>query len=112
MSKVFYDHLLFLDEVFVEIETLEIPKSEKKQLKDLIDETAHHQVLTFILDTLPREHHEEFLSRFHTAPFDVTLVVYLAQKSGKNMHQELATLGEKIRKDFKKDLKKHKKKRS
>ena len=109
MTKVFYDHLLLLNEVFVEIETLEIPESEKKQLKNLVDETAHHEVLTFILDTLPQPHHEEFLTRFHQAPFDLNLVVFLADRAGKNMHQELSTFGKKYKKRVKSELKKHKK---
>ena len=109
MTKLFYDHLIMIDDLFDEIHLLEISVDEKQSLKQMIDEMTHHAVLTHVLDILPRTHHEEFLEKFHTSPFDVQLILYLEEKSGKNIHSEILTIGEKLKKEIRSEIKKHKK---
>ncbi len=108
--KLFYDHLVMIDEVFAEIDLLEISNDEKKEMRQLIDEMAHHAVLTHVLDILPRDHHEDFLTRFHAAPHDLSIIKYLEKKIEKDIHAEIATVGNRLKKEIRKEFKKHTKK--
>lgn len=109
MSKIFYDHLIIIEEIWDEVESLPLHAHEKQSAKKLADEYVHHRVLTLILDLLPRDHHEDFLNRFHHAPHDVLHLKYLEEKIGKQIHQEISTLGKKLKQELSRELKKHKK---
>jgi hypothetical protein len=66
MTKLFYDNLIVFDEI------------------------VNHKVIEKILDSLPRESHEEFLELFHECPHDETAIFgYLKGKAGKDMKGEL-----------------------
>jgi hypothetical protein len=41
---------------------------------------VHHRVLGCILDRLPKEHHEEFLTKFSERPHDENLFEYLRDR--------------------------------
>ena len=87
MSKLFYDHLIVLTQVEAEIKkTAETPE-EKEELWKLVDEIIHHRVMEKVLDKLPRAHHEDFLTRFHEAPHDESLIGYLTQQIGENVEE-------------------------
>lgn len=111
MSKIFYDHLLLIDELFVEIDTLNLPQNQKQEVRLLVDEILHQRVLTHILDLLPRPYHEEFLKRFHRAPADVRHLTFIQELVEVDVHSELALLGEKIKNELRQELKKHSPKR-
>ena len=81
MSKIFYDPLTdALEEVEREIEKVTGIKEEKEELWKIIDEIVHHRVLGCILEKLPHEHHQDFLEKFHKAPHDENLFLYLKEK--------------------------------
>ena len=80
MSKIFYDHLIILTEVETEIKNVTESPEEKEELWKLVDDIIHHRVLGSILDALPRQHHEEFLTKFHEAPHDERHIEYLNEK--------------------------------
>lgn len=109
MSKLFYDHLVLLDDVFAEVEVLEIDVHDKKEIKKMIDEIIHHRVLTRILDMLPTPHHEEFLDRFYKAPSDVRHLKFLQEKIDRDIHHELAKLSEELKSEVRQEIKKHRK---
>lgn len=109
MTKVFYDHLLLIEEIFVEIDTLNLPAKQKQEVRALVDEIFHQRVITHILDLLPRSHHEEFLKRLHASPHDVRHLIFLQELVEVDVHSELLRLGEKIKKELRRDFKKHKK---
>ncbi|MFZ5844850.1 MAG: hypothetical protein ACOY0S_00065 [Patescibacteria group bacterium] len=79
MSKIFYDHLIVFEEVIAELDRHPLNPQERQELIALIDETMHHHILDLILSHLPREHHETFLSRFHQAPHNPKLLVFLRE---------------------------------
>ncbi len=109
MSKLFYDHLILLDDVFTEIEILEVESEDKIQMKKIVDEILHHRVLTRILDLLPKVHHEEFLDRFYKAPSDVRHLKFLQEKIDRDIHHELAKLSKELKSEIRQEIKKHKK---
>ena len=87
MSHIFYDHLLILDEVEAEVKKTAQTAEEKEELWKLIDEIVHHRVMGKLLDKLPKDNHEDFLTRFHEAPHDDGLMDYLRQKIGENVEE-------------------------
>lgn len=87
MSKLFFDHLIILEEVDDEIKKVAKSKEEKDELWQLVDEMVHHKVLGCVLDNLPAKYHHEFLEKFHLAPYDEGLIDYLKEKIGANIEE-------------------------
>ncbi len=109
MSKVFYDHLIKIEEVIAELDNQEIEVEEKEELVGLIDQTLHHHTLQVILDHLPKEHHETFLSRFHQAPHDPGLLVFIKEKVTVNIEEVICTEACCAKKEILAEIKKSKK---
>lgn len=112
MAKIFYDHLILIDEVWSEIETLEISPTEKKLAKKHVDEILHHRIFTFILDTLPPQYHKEFMERVYASPKDIKHLAYLEEKIRRDIQMDLVTLGMQIKKEILSEVKKHSKRKS
>lgn len=95
MTKLFFDHLIVLDQVEIEIKKSAKTKEEQEELWGLVDEIISHKALDVILGRLERHHHEEFLDIFHKNPHDETLIFdYLKEKIGDNIEDILrAELG-------------------
>lgn len=89
MSKLFYDHLIVLEDLEKEIKRVSQNQEEKEELWKIVDETIHHKALGCIFENLPKEHHQEFLEKFHTKPYDETLMDYLKGKIGENFEELL-----------------------
>lgn len=68
MSKIFYDKLVALEKVQKEIGKIATTKEEKEDLEKIVDEYVHHRMLGCILDQLPSEHHERFLTQLSESP--------------------------------------------
>lgn len=87
MSKLFFDHLLSLEEVEKEIKRVSSTKEEEEELWGIVDEIVHHKILGCILERLPEENHTEFLERFHKAPYDMGIMEFLVAKIGENIEE-------------------------
>lgn len=106
MSKLFYDHLIYLEEVEIEIKRRASSKEEKEELWGLVDEIINHKVLEKVLDKLPRENHEEFLELFHKSPYDTELIFgYLRSKSGDSIEEDLKNDLKNLAKDLLREIK-------
>lgn len=110
MAKLFYDHLIVLEEVENALKSEKLDSEEREELHQLIDEIIHHRVLGCILDHLPREHHEEFLDRLHQAPYDESLIGYLQEKtpSEVDMEEEIKEEVGKLKEELLVEIKKKK----
>lgn len=80
MSKLFFDHLVVLDDVEAEIKSLAETEEERHELWHLVDEIVHHRVMGCVLHHLPKGNHEEFLGKFTASPFDEGLLDYINEK--------------------------------
>lgn len=80
MSKIFYDHLISLEELEKKIKRHAKTKEEREELYTLVDEMIHHKVVGCILDKLPNDHHNDFLTKFAQKPYDDSLLGYLKEK--------------------------------
>jgi hypothetical protein len=104
MTKLFYDHLIIIEEVVALFEQHGIGTAERRQLLSLIDTTMHQEILTTILTLLPRKHHEEFLIRFHAAPHDASLLVYLKDRSVVDVEKEILKAANNVKKTLIKEI--------
>jgi len=105
MSKIFYDHLIILDEVEVEINNLELEQDEKEELHNLIEETLHHRVLSRVLEVLPKQHHEGFLVEFKKRPHDGALIDYINERIDESVEKHVSEEIDKLKQELLKDLK-------
>ena len=106
MSKLFFDHLIYLEEVEIEIKKFATSREEKEELWGLVDEIVSHKVLEKVLDKLPREHHEEFLELFHKCPHDeVKIFGYLRSKAGSSIEDDLKQDLKNLENDLLRELK-------
>lgn len=77
MKKLFFDHLLLIDDVTAVIDTHDLSPQQRQELIDLVDHTLQLEILSEILTHLPRKHHETFLGKLHQAPHDPEIMVFL-----------------------------------
>ncbi|OGM28571.1 hypothetical protein A2962_03080 [Candidatus Woesebacteria bacterium RIFCSPLOWO2_01_FULL_39_61] len=87
MSKIFYDHLIIIEEIDFIIRNAAESSEEKEELWKLVDEIIHHRILERILNRLPEKRHKEFLERFHLAPHDESHILYLQEKTGEDIEK-------------------------
>lgn len=97
MTKLFFDKLLNLEKIDREINRVAQSREEKEELWALVDEIVHHKVMGCVLDRLPSDSHDEFLTLFEHAPHDEKRIFdYLNKKIGVNfseiLEQELGRL--------------------
>lgn len=110
MTKIFYDSLIMFEEITVELDNYELTEEERNEFINLIDETFHNRILDAILSSLPSEHQETFLSRFHKEPYNQELFSVLKELSGPDIEDKIKKEAEKIKKEILGEIKKSKKK--
>ena len=106
MAKIFYDHLVVIDEVTTLLDSLDT--ESRNEIISLIDQTLHHHILDTILTHLPKEHHETFLERFHKAPHDPELLVFLKEYAVVDIEKAISEKAKKVKKSLLSEIKKSK----
>lgn len=106
MAKIFYDHLIKIEEVTVELDNYELTIEEREEFVSLIDEILHHHTLNVILTHLPKHRHETFLSMFHKEPHKPELLDFLQKETTTNIEEEIKNQAEKVKKDLLAEIKK------
>ncbi len=105
MSKIYYDHLIVLGEVEIELKQLGLEPVERIEIENLIEETIHHRVAERILRYLPQEYHEEYLDKLHAKPYDQSLIRYLDRKIEDSVERHISDEIDKLKKEILEDLK-------
>src|SRR5438552_13542991 len=108
MSNLFYDHLLVIEEITAVLDAHKLPVKDRRALLDLIDQTLQHEILDVIFTYLPKEVHEEFLTKFHAAPWDPKLMQYLKDHTVVNIELAILDRANKTKTRLIKEVKKHK----
>lgn len=89
MSKLFFDHLIVLDEVEKQIKQSAQTQEEREELYKIVDEIVHHRVLGCIFDFLPDEYHHDFMDKFHDTPYDESLLDYINEKVKDKLEEKI-----------------------
>ncbi len=109
MAKIFYDHLIVIEEVIAVLDEHKLDSEERKELLQLIDETLHHEILDVIFTHLPKEKHELFLTRFHQAPHDVKLLEFLQEVTAVDIEKEILKTANRVKRFALSEIKKARK---
>jgi hypothetical protein len=108
-GKIFYDHLIEIEEIEVELDRHEINSDDREELLRIIDENIHHDVLNLILTSLSKEKHEPFLTKFHQTPHDVELLKYLKEEINEEIEERIKEEIKKVKKEVLSEIKRAKK---
>jgi len=109
MAKIFYDHLVLIEEIIAEIDAHNLDPKKRQELIALVDQTLHHHILDVILTHLPHHHHEAFLTRFHQAPHDFGLLTFLKEHTDGDIEKEILKKANSVKKDILSEIKKARK---
>ncbi|MBI4062621.1 hypothetical protein HY410_01745 [Candidatus Gottesmanbacteria bacterium] len=101
MNKIFYDHLVEIDELMALVD---------QELADLIDNTMHHHVLDEILTHLPVEHHKMFLERLAHAPHDPELLIFIQKVTVIDIEKAIKKRAKAVKKELLATIRSSKKK--
>ena len=80
MSKIFFDHLIEIEEIEVYIKNISQTHEERIDLWETVDEFVNGRILSLIYDALDEEFHEEFTNIFLDRPYDTAIINYLDGK--------------------------------
>jgi hypothetical protein len=105
MNKVFYDHLIIIEEVITIIDAHDIDAQEKKQIMDLVEQTLHQEILNTVFNHLPKDHHETFLIHFNAVPHDRKIIDFIKDKSGVDIEKEILKTANSVKKKIIKEIK-------
>lgn len=107
MSKLFYDHLIVIEEITAVLDEKKLKAKEKAQILALMDESLQHEILDVIFTYLPRSLHGEFLERFTSAPASPDLMRYLQNNTVVNIELAILDRANKTKKKLLKEVKKY-----
>lgn len=108
MAKTFLDHLIVLEEVTSELDVYDLPAAEREEILGLVHHTTHQHLLNVILNHLPQEHHEKFLSNYAAAPHDPELLAFLKREIKADIESEIRLQAAKIKSEILAEIKKSK----
>lgn len=103
MDKHFFSHLVEINTLELELDTLELSDNEKSQIKKLIDESIYHKVLDAVLSELSEEDKKEFLS--HLVSDDHERIWKFANDKIENIEEKIKKAAEDIKKELHEDIK-------
>lgn len=98
MNKIFYDHLIIIEEITEVLATHQLTRDESEEILHLVDKTMHTEILQSILKHLPHHHHEEFLTKFHAMPHDISLMRYLKEHTVVDIEKVILLTANKVKK--------------
>lgn len=107
MSKLFYDHLIVIEEVVAVVDAHKLNPKERDEVMKLVDQTLQHEILDVIFSYLPGEKHQEFLTKFHAAPHDPHLMHFLKEHAVVNVELAILDRANKTKAKLLKEFKKH-----
>lgn len=105
----FYDHLIVLEEVTSELGLYDLPEEDRAEILSLIHHTTHQHLLNVILNHLPQEHHENFLTKFQSTPADPELLAFLKKEIKADIESEIRIQAKKIKAEILSEIKKSRK---
>ncbi len=103
MKKHFYTHLIEIDTIYTELESLPIHKHEKKELVEIVHSTIHHVVIDTVMTDLSEEDKKTFLSHVHVEDHESVwkLLKKRSQESEKKIIKAVQTLQNELLQDIK-----------
>lgn len=108
-KKQFYSHLVEVESIHVELDTLDLTDEEKKHLQSLIESNLHHTILESILSELSTEDKQYFLEHLLQDNHD-KVWEHLNSKVD-NIEDKIKKAADDVKEAIKKDIKDTKEKK-
>lgn len=105
MNK-FYSHLIEIESLIIELDSLELSDREKKHLASLVDSNLHQAILYAILDELDDKEKNMFFD--HLKKNDHEKIWKLLNEKIDKVEDKIKDAADKIKEELKKDIKKAK----
>lgn len=96
--KLFYDHLILIEEIEITLITHQVTREECEEILELVDKTMHSEIIQTILKHLPTHHHEVFLTRLHTVPHDRSIMTFLKEHTVVDIEKEILNTADRVKK--------------
>jgi len=106
MSNLFFDHLVIREEIEFELNSYVMDREEREELVGIIDATLTHHILNVILNYLPKDKHEEFMSKFRDHPDDEIHLKYLKIHAHPEIEAEIKMQAAKIKREILTEIRK------
>lgn len=107
--KKFYDHLIDVEELVVELDSLELTHQQKVHLSSIIDYSLHHIILDAVLSELSEEDKIKFLKHLEQNDHD-KLWEFLNIKVD-NIEGKIKKVADDLKKELQQDIQKSKEKK-
>lgn len=102
MKKHFFDHLVEIDTLALEVDSLNLEDSQKEEIKRLIDESMYHTILDAILSELSEEDKKKFLS--HVVDNDHEKIWELLNEKIDNIEGKIKQAANDLKKELQHDI--------
>lgn len=103
-KKQFYSHLVDIEILYQELDTLELSESEKDELKHHIHGSIHYTVLDIVMSDMPEEHKKSFLH--HVVRGDHDKVWEHLKETTQDIEEKIKSASTKVIKGFLEDIQK------
>lgn len=103
MSKHFYSHLIELESLTVELDSVGLSEHERIQLAQLVDSSLHHTILEAIFAELSEEEKLRFLD--HLASDDHNKIWEHLNEKTENIEDKIKQAAESLKEQLHKDIK-------
>ena len=105
----FYSHLIDIESIVVELDSLNLSDKEKHHLASLVDSSLHQTILDLCLSKLSEEDRKVFLEHLRDEKHDK--IWELLNDRVDKIEDEIKKAAEDLKTDFKKDIKEAKEKK-
>lgn len=106
MKKHFFSHLVEIDTIHLEIEELNLEEEQKKEIKQLIEDSLYHTILDAILSELSEEDKKTFLS--HIVEDNHDKIWKLLNTKIENIDEKIKQAADAVKKELHKDIRESK----
>ncbi len=107
--KYFYSHIIELEEVLVELDSIDLNEKQRMHLSALIDSSLHHLILDAVLNELHEKDKEKFLELLYKGEHD-KIWEHLNGKVD-NIEEKIKLVADDLKKQLRKDIKEAKEKK-
>lgn len=108
MLKNFYTHLINYEEVYIELDKLDLSEKERHHLAELIDANLHNSIIEAVLSELSDKDKHVFLK--HLSEQNHDKIWELLNTKADNIEDKIRLAAEDLKKEIHKDIKEAKNK--
>lgn len=107
--KPFYQHLISIESLIIELDQMDLSQEEKMHLSALIDSSLHHKILDVVLSQLREEDKQKFL--LHLSRQEHDQLWELLNSRVDNIEDKIKRTADELKEELHKDIKEAKQKK-